>query len=328
MTLSVDALGAVHTALASVHLDPKQFWGIPLALMGAALLAFGAQYQSRGLNKVERLVGESAHAGLSVRHLLNLLRRPSWVVGTLLLGLAIVFQLGSLSLSPITIVQPIGVVGLVITSILNSRVSGVRLGKRLRASIALAVTSIAIFVSIAALNVADRTVTDEKLVTILIVFGVVFVAILALFLIYRRHGNALLYIVGTGVLYGFVATFAKVVISRFQQDDFDVMTWVCVASLALGGLLGTFFVQNAYSSGPPDLVVAGLTVIDPIVAVVIGIVILGESEGASPWVIVAFFVTGIAAVVAVIGISKFHPQTGKSALEFTGSIAIVRPKED
>lgn len=291
-----------------------QLWGIPLALIGAALLAYGAQYQSHGLNKVERIVGESAHAGLSLRHILNLLRRPSWIVGTLFLGLAVVFQLGSLSLSPITIVQPIGVVGLVITSVLNARMSGVRLGKRLRGCIALAVISIALFVSVAAANVEDHTVTDGKLVAILLTFAGVFVVALALFILFRQRGVALIYIVGAGVLYGFVATFAKVIIGRLQQQEFEWLTWVCVGALGAGALLGLLFVQNAYSSGPPDLVVAGLTVIDPMVAVLIGITILGEASNAPAWAATVFVLTGITAILGVLGIAKFHPQSGKSVL--------------
>lgn len=288
--------------------------GIPLALIGAALLAFGAQYQSRGLKKVERLVGESAHAGVSIKHILSLMKRPSWVVGTLLLGVAVLFQLGSLSLSPLTIVQPIGVVGLVITSVLNARMSNVKLGKRLIGSIALAVVSIALFVSVAATHVADQPVTDTRLLTILATFAVVVGMLVALFLMFRHRGTALLYIVGTGILYGFVATLAKVVISRFQQDDFEWLTWACVVSLVLGALLGMLFVQNAYASGPPDLVVAGLTVVDPMVAVLIGIVILGEAAGAPLWVAAAFTITGCAAIFGVLGIAKFHPQTGKTSL--------------
>ncbi|PRI12205.1 DMT family transporter [Leucobacter massiliensis] len=296
-------------------LDPKQLLGIPLALIGAALLAFGAQYQSRGLNKVERIVGVSAGAGLSFSHMLNLLRRPSWVLGTALLGIAVLFQIGSLSLSPLMIVQPIGVVGLVITSILNSRMSGVRLGKRVRSSIALSVLGIVVFVSIAAYTAVDRKVTDQKLITILITFAVVLALALLLFVAFRHRGVALIYIVGAGVLYGFVATFAKVVIGRLQQGEFEWLTWTCVAALIVGALLGMVFVQNAYSSGPPDLVVAGLTVIDPIVAVLIGIVVLGEAAAAPPWAGAAFVVSGAVAVVGVIGLAKYHPQTGHSAIE-------------
>lgn len=298
-----------------IQLDPKQFLGIPLALIGAAFLAFGAQYQSRGLNKVERLTGESAGAGLSFRHILRLFRRPSWVLGTLMLGLAVVFQIASLALSPLIIVQPIGVVGLVITSVLNSRLSGVQLDRRVRGSIALAVTGIVIFVSVAAFTARDRPVTNAKLLTILLTFVVVLVFVLIGYVLTRHRRVALLYIAGAGILYGFVATFAKAVISRFQQGEFAWLTWACVAALVIGTLVGMLFVQNAYSSGPPDLVVAGLTVIDPMVAVLIGIVVLNEAAGASAWAIAAFVVSGAIAIFGVIGLARFHPQTGHSAVE-------------
>lgn len=312
---------------AVTSLDPKQFLGIPLALIGAAFLAFGAQYQSRGLNKVERIVGMSAGSGLSLRHVLALLRRPSWVIGTTLLGLAVLFQIGSLSLSPLIIVQPIGVVGLVITSILNSRISGVRLGKRVKTSISLAVAGIVVFVSIAAFTAADHPVTDAKLVTILLTFAVVLLLAGLAFVLLRHRRVALIYIVGAGVLYGFVATFAKAVIGRLQQGEFEWLTWVCVAALIAGALLGMVFVQNAYSSGPPDLVVAGLTVIDPIVAVLIGIIVLQEAAGAPLWAVIAFIVSGALAVTGVLGLAKFHPQSGQSALDAPAGAGEMLPDQ-
>jgi len=299
----------------AVTLDPTQFWGIPLALIGAALMSFGAQYQSRGLNKVERIVGQSAGSGLSFSHILSMLRRPSWVFGTLFLGLAVAFQITALSFSPLIVVQPIGVVAMVITAILNSRVSGVRLPKRAKTSLAMCVGGIVVFVSIAAFTAADRPVTDAKLLTILIIFAVFFVTSVVLFLFLRHHAVAVGYIIGAGVLYGFVATFAKAVLGRLQQDQFEWLTWGCVAALIIGALWGMVFVQNAYSSGPPDLVVAGLTVVDPLVAILIGIVVLNEAATAPLWALLAFIVTGLIALVGVFGLAKFHPQTGHSALD-------------
>lgn len=311
---ALTVLGIAPGSAEQVALDPQQFWGIPVALIGAAFLAFGAQYQSRGLNKVERLTGQSAGSGLSLRHVLQLISRPSWLIGTILLGLAVVFQIASLSLSPLIVVQPIGVVGLVITSVLNSRLSGVKLGKRARASIAMCVAGIVAFVTIAAFSAADRPVTDQKLITILVLFGIVFLTTVITLIALRYRAIALLYIVGAGVLYGFVATFAKAVIGRVQQGEFDWLTWVCVFALVAGALVGMVYVQNAYSSGPPDLVVAGLTVIDPLVAVLIGIAVLNEAAGASGWAVFGFIISGAIAVVGVVGLAKFHPQTGQSAL--------------
>lgn len=320
-------LGFVAAQAELAGLDPRQFLGIPLALLGAAFLAFGAQYQSRGLNKVERIMGASAGSGLSFGHIRNMLRRPSWVSGTVLLGLAVVFQIGSLSLSPLIIVQPIGVVGLVITSILNSRINRVRIGKRVRGSIALAVAGIIIFVTVAAFTAADQPVTDAKLLAILIIFGAVFVLFMLLFAVFRHRSAALFYIVGAGTLYGFVATFAKAVIGRLQQGEFEWLTWACVGALAVGALVGMVFVQNAYSSGPPDLVVAGLTVIDPIVAVLIGIVVLGEAAHAPAWAAAVFIGSGALAVAGVLGLAKFHPQSGASALEAPGARDATAPGE-
>lgn len=298
-----------------VSLDSRQFWGIPIALIGAALMSFGAQYQSRGLNKVERLTKQSAGSGLSFAQIIGLLRRPSWVVGTSLLALAIVFQIGALSLAPLIVVQPLGVAAMVITAVLNSRINNVRLPKRALISLAMCVGGILTFVIVAAFTAADRPVTDQKLIVILITFAVVLAILVFLNILLRHKAIALFYITGAGVLYGFVATFAKTVIGRLQQNEFEWLTLVCVVALITGGLIGMVFVQNAYSSGPPDLVIAGLTVVDPLVAILIGIVVLQEAANAPLWAILAFIATGIIALIGVIGLAKFHPQSGQNVLE-------------
>ena len=80
-----------------IQINPTQALGIPIALLGAVFLSFGTQYQSRGVGKVEETSGRSSKSGLDLRHLAALLTPPSWVIGTLLLGLAIVLQLTSLA---------------------------------------------------------------------------------------------------------------------------------------------------------------------------------------------------------------------------------------
>ena len=94
--------------------------GIVIALIGAVFLSLGAQFQHRGVEQVEASHGSGAKAGLSPGQLFRLLARPWWALGTLMLGLAIVFQLTSLTFAPLIVVQPLGVVALVLTSILNA----------------------------------------------------------------------------------------------------------------------------------------------------------------------------------------------------------------
>ena len=288
--------------------DPAILIGIPLALLGAVFMSFGAQYQHRGVTKVERLSGSSGKAGLSGRQLLSLLKRPSWVAGTGMLGLAIICQLSALAFAPLIIVQPIGAISLVITTLLNSRVTGIKPTGRSVMAIIACVGGIFIFVTIAAFFATENPVTPRETIVILSLLGIVLLALGGLWLWLRKRGQALFYIVASGMIYGFVATLAKVVIERIKANDFDWLTILSIVALLAAVAIGAYFVQTAYAVGPPDLVIAGLTVVDPIVAVLIGLTVLQEAANAPPWAFVGFGIAGIIAVFGVITLARFHPQ--------------------
>jgi len=304
----VDSLGDVTDQLVGVFRDPAILIGIPLALLGAVFMSFGAQYQHRGVQKVERLTHTDGGAGLTGSQLVRLLRRPSWVAGTVMLGLAIVCQLAALSFAPLILVQPLGAISLVITTLLNARISGHRPTRRSVTAITLCIVGILIFVSIAAVYATETPVSDQQLGTILLLLVGFIIVLTVLWLWLRKRMKALFYIVAAGIMYGFVATLAKVVINRLQHGEFEWLTFACLLCLVAATGVGAYFVQTAYASGPPDLVIAGLTVVDPIVAVVIGLTVLGEAPTA-PWLAyVGFAVAGALAIVGVFQLARHHPQ--------------------
>ena len=302
-----------------ISLSPQQGLGIPIALVGAVLIALGTQLQHSGVGKASSTTDTSG--GLKFGQLLALLRTPVWVIGTAVLVLAIVFQLTSISLAPLTVVQPLGAVALVVTAVLNARISKVRLDSASVRAIGFCVAGVALFVAIASVTTESKPVTERQLATVLIILVVVLAMFAAAFIFFRTRFTPIFYIIGAGVLYGFVVTMAKVVIDRiktlsfsgFQLGDSEWLTLLCLVGLIVAALLGGYFVQTAYSNGPPDLVVAGLTVIDPLVAIAIGIIVLGEASGAPWWAFVAFIVAGALAVYGVFQLAKHHPQTGQSA---------------
>jgi len=294
--------------LAGVFQNPGLLMGIPLALAGAVFMSLGAQYQHRGVEKVERLSGSDAATGLSWVQVRGLLTRPSWIVGTLMLALAIICQLAALTKAPLIVVQPLGAIALVITTLLNARVSGVAPTKRSLVSIFACVGGIFIFVLFAALFAVERAISEIQLFTILTILLVVIILLGTCWLILRHRMRALFYVTGAGILYGFVATLAKAVISRIQAGQFDWLTAVCVIALIAAGAAGAYFVQTAYGSGPPDLVIAGLTVVDPMVAVLIGLLVLEEGAAAPAWVFVAFGISGAIAGWGVVTLARYHPQ--------------------
>lgn len=292
-----------------ISLTPYQAIGIPIALLGAVFLSIGAQLQHRGVSKVEGTHGDDAKSGLSFGQMALLVRRPSWVLGTTLLALAIVIQLVSLGFAPLIVVQPLGVVAMVLTNVINSRVNGIASDFRVKGSIALAVLGIAIFVGFSAIYAFERALTDGQMIFIMALLAIVIAVTTTAFLVFRHRLRAMFYIVAAGTLYGFVVTIAKVLINRWQSDQIDAFMIVCFAGLVVAALLGGYFVQTAYSVGSPDLVIAGLTVIDPLVAVAIAITVLGEADRFPPFALAGLAVGGALSVVGVVLLARHHPQT-------------------
>lgn len=296
--------------------DYVRFLAIGLAIAGAVFLALGAQFQNDAVTK-HHAPHQPKLGSLHIRQILDLLKRPRWLTGTTFLVLAILLQLSALLLAPLIVVQPIGALALIITSLLNAKIYKVRLDKRTLFAIAITMLGVGGFVVSAAAGASEVLMSNAKLLQVVFVmFG--FIALFTtLFFFSKGRVGPLEYIFGAGILYGFVASLAKVVLGRISQGDFDLLTLLGLGALVFATALGGWFVQNAYASGPPDLVIAGLTVVDPAVAVVIAIFILGEVDEASMAQLVTFSVAGAVAMAGVFMLARVHPQlaTDKGANE-------------
>ena len=280
-----------------------------LAMVAAAVMAGGTQLQSLGVADARRR-GHETSQSVGVHQLVRMAATPRWLIGTVLLGLAVAMQIGALSLAPLIVVQPIGVIALVISSILNARLNHLSLGRLVHAGMGMSVLGIGVFVVVAAMIARDSATGDRELITLLIVLGILLIPILAAEWLVSGQARALASIVSAGVLYGFVSTFAKTLIGMLQHGRLGFLAIGGLAGLAVAVLLGGWIVQNAHAAGPPDLVMAGLTVIDPIVAVLLGMIVLHEAEQAPFGVLVIFAASGALAVAGVLAIARGHPQIG------------------
>src|SRR5699024_7851408 len=74
-------------------------------------------------------------------------------------------------------------------------------------------------------------------------------------------------------------------------------------------LTGSWLLQHAYASGPPDLIVAFLTVIDPIVAVGLGIGLLGEADQVGLPTLAGQTVCAFVACAGVFALARYHPDS-------------------
>ena len=287
--------------------DSTRFLAISLAVFAALALSFGAQFQ-KGAVRDHQKKRLSFSGGINIKQLWQLLSRPKWLSGLGFMVIGIVLQLAALTFAPLIVVQPIGAIALVFTAIINARVTKTKPNRATVVAIALCTLGIGVFVTLASTVAHEVPLDDGKLLQVLLVLAVILLVFGTLFWLLRKRHGALNYIVGAGVLYGFVATLAKVVIQRIEQQQFEWLTLICLVGLGVAVMLGSWFVQNAYSSGPPDLVIAGLTVLDPMVAVAIAVVILNEAKSASVGVAAGFALSGVIAVVGVYLLSRVHPE--------------------
>ena len=280
---------------------------ILLAIMGAIFLSLGAQFQNDAVTE-HHVPKRIRIRALSFSQIIDLLKRPRWLAGTSFMVLAALFQLSALALAPLIVVQPIGALALIITSLLNARIYKVKLDGKTLGSIAVILLGVASFVSLAATSAITTEMSDQKLLQVVGIMVLLLAVFAFAFAWSKGNLGPLSYIVGAGVLYGFTASLAKVVILRVYQGDYNLLTLFAVLALLAATFLGGWFVQNAYASGPPDLVIAGLTVVDPAIAVGIGIVILGEAAQADVAQVSGFAIAGAIAMTGVLMLSRVHPQ--------------------
>ena len=80
-----------------------------------------------------------------------------------------------------------------------------------------------------------------------------------------------------------------------------------VAGIGAAVLVGGWLVQQAFASGPPEVVIACLTVVDPIVAVLLGAMLLGEGAATPARPGCCWCSAAVAATAGVVALARHHP---------------------
>lgn len=270
--------------------------GILFALLAAVGLAVGTELQHRGV----RAQGSSS-SPTSVSGFRALLGQPVWLLGALLIGISIVLQLSSLLLANLAVVQPLGAIGLLVSAYLQARRTRRRLSREKRIGIALCMAGIAAFVVIAIVVGRPEVVTAASLAGVLITLVILLGAAI---LLLRVRRTALATALAAAVMFGFVATLAQIVLTDLLKNGIGPVPIAAGAGLAAAGIAGSLWVQKAHSQGSSTLVLAGLTVIDPLTGVVLTSVFFGTLAGASGGGVFGMLIAGIVATSGVLLVAR------------------------
>jgi len=270
--------------------------GILFALLAAVGLAVGTELQHRGV----RADGNAA-SPFTPKGFAALLAQPVWLLGMVLIAVSIVLQLSSLLLANLAVVQPLGAIGLLVSAFLQARRTRRPLAVVKRWGIALCMAGIATFVIIALVVGRPEKVSTGPLVGVLITLAVLLVAC---FLLLRVRKTALATALSAAVMFGFVATLAQIVLTDLIAHGITGVSIAAGAGLLAAGISGSLWVQTAHAQGSSTLVLAGLTVIDPLTGVILTSVFFGTLAGANGGGVLGMLIAGIVATCGVLLVAR------------------------
>jgi drug/metabolite transporter (DMT)-like permease len=270
-----------------------------LALLAAVFLAVGIVVRQRATIDVP------AEYGVSAVMFKTLIRRPLWWAGTGAAVAGYVFQALALATGSLLLVQPILVSALLFALPLSARLARRRVTRGEWAWAVLLTVALAVFVVLAKASPGDYA---ASLSTSAIVAVVCTVAVLACVVVAVRTAGwrrAVLLAVAVGVLFGVVAVLTKLVMHLLtHQGVLAVVTTPVLYLLAVLGVIATLLQQSAFHAGSLQTSVPTMLVLEPMIAVLLGAVVLGEHLDVGRWDAVAIAVATAAMVAGTIALGR------------------------
>jgi hypothetical protein len=283
--------------------------GVSLMLVAASLNATASVLQRRAA----RALPESS--AFSLRMLMQLARRPSWVFGILAMLSGFLLHAVSISVSRIALVQPLLVAELPFTLLLASWTFRVRIPREDWWAIGLQSAGLAAFV--ACLAPTDGDPGDVPVGTWALGIAIT-VAGVALLVERgyrgRRERRAALLGVATGAAFGLNSSLIAGIGAAVGHGGNLLTTWQTYA-VAVVGPASFFLLQSALQSGKLVASQPGFTLANPLVSVAWGLAVFGEQARGGPYVVGTLLGAGsiVAGTVVLARSELLDPRnTGRS----------------
>jgi len=272
---------------------------ILFALMAAVCMAIGIVVRQRATMDVPE------EQGVSTAMVTALVRKRLWWIGTGVAVTGYVCQAVALAKGSLLVVQPLLVSSLLFALPLSARLAGRRVTRSGWAWAMVLTIALASFVLMArprpglyrgqemAWTIATAAIAP------VVVFCVAFGA--------RSTGRrrAVLIAIAVGVLFGVVAVLTKLVMYELAEEGaLVVLTLPSLYLLAVLGVCATVLQQSAFHAGALQASVPTMLVLEPVVAVLLGALVLNEHLRVSGHETIALPIIILAMVAATIALGR------------------------
>jgi drug/metabolite transporter (DMT)-like permease len=265
-----------------------------LALIAAFLFALAAALQQKGSLNLPTI---------SLAHPMSLVRLAGekvWLLGTLALFAGYLFQAGALDRGRLSVIQPLLVTTVVFALPLGYFLTKQHVGRREVIGAVVIIIGLGLFVSFGDPAGGNENASNSQWAIAIGLLSVLSVVLL----VFGRSGGlsmkAAVYGTVAGILFGLSSALTKPTLDFLHESVSTMLShWECYA-LAVAGVLGFLLQQVSLGTGRLAPSVATVSVANPIVGILIGILLLDERLSRPGWhIVVAVIGLGLALVGAV-----------------------------
>ena len=282
-----------------------------------AVLAAGSNAAS---NVLQRQANRNEPQERSMRPglMIDLLHRPVWLAGLGTVTLSFVLMAAALSMGQLASVQPVVVMELPLTLVGAAWFLDAKLGAR--EWLAAVVMTAGLAGLIASLAPSEGTKGVAPGLDWLVASGASVAAVAAVVAAGLRshHGGRRAALLGTatGMSFGLTAAFMKGMTAAYHHHGVigALTAWQTYAMIA-GGFAGMFLMQNALQAGRLIVAQPGITLADPVVAILWGVLVFHETTR-----------TGLAVLLALVSAAAIA--AGAVVLARSPALAEVRAEEE
>ena len=251
--------------------------------MGLAAGAIAASlasvlYNSGLLLQAEASRGEAISVAFAPGLLVRLVQRRRWIAGSAIAVLGWPLQAFALTRAPLTVVQPLLAVGVVVPLVFGKRMLGERVGWSDVLNIGLLVAGTSLLVALAPPR-SNVTGTSFRLVFALAVLATVLVCALLLAAVVR-HRRGLMLMLAAGVGFAVASIMTKLLADAFSRSEWVALA-IWLASTAAAGSVALIGEMNALQITAASTVSALVLALETIIPVTLAPFLFGEATGGS-----------------------------------------------
>jgi drug/metabolite transporter (DMT)-like permease len=279
-----------------------------LALSSALSVAIGDVLQQRA---TQQITATSVGRTKAIR----LLRDRRWQSGAIVLVASIGLQAAALDHGSVLLVQPLHMLALLFALPINARLLHRMVSRQEWIWGGLLTAAVVLFIIVGNPGAGRSSVSPQTWTVVALVLGPLLLGCVVAAWIWDGVIAAVLLAFVSGSCWGIFAVLTKEVVHLLGDSGWAVMrtpelfAWLLVAA---GGFASG---QSAFGKGPLTASMPILQVSQPVVAAVLGVVVLGETLNTGRFAVIVLAVTGLVMVAAICALARVDARPPRLADE-------------